>query len=263
MNNLLKINKIEKLDLINSLFWPLDWNITLLKKINQKLGIHDVLCKYFYSIAKFAMLLNSIISSNLEIEGKENIPKEGGAILAINHQSWLDAGSVVMACPRTLHFMAKEELFKMPILRHFLELANTISVKRGHKHSLENVYSILHDGHLIGIFPEGTIPGEENIPRSAVEPATGLLKGKTGAVRLALRTRVPIIPTGVSGTGKSLPPEVFPRLEKLPNLKSYPLKVHFGKPIDYSEYYEKEINYDLLRRLTDELMVQISKLVID
>lgn len=261
MKNLFKVNKMGKLDLVNSLFWPLDWNITFFKKINKELGIHDILSKYLYDITKFALLLNLIVCYNIEIEGKENVPEDGGAVLAINHQSWLDAISVVLACPRALHFMAKEELFKMPILRHLLELVNTISIKRGNRQCLDNVISNLHEGNLIGIFPEGTIPGEENIPRSAIDPCTRLLKGKTGAIRLALMAKVPIIPTGVSGTGNALPPEVFPRLEQLPKLDFPPIKVHFGKPIDYSEYHDKEITYDLLRGLTDDLMLQISKLV--
>ena len=64
-------------------------------------------------------------------------------------------------------------------------------------------------------FPEGTIPGEEDRMRHEVEPDTGMLRGHSGAVRMAIEGRVPIVPIGVSGTGASFPPEVYPRLEIL------------------------------------------------
>ncbi|HOT10729.1 MAG TPA: alpha/beta fold hydrolase, partial [Polyangiaceae bacterium] len=95
----------------------------------------------------------------------------------------------------------------------------------------------------------------------AVDRSTGLLRGKTGAVRLAISAGVPIVPVGVSGTGRALPPEIYPRLEVLRMPGASPIRIRFGEPIDYSQYHGQEVDKEVLRELTDELMRRISELV--
>jgi carboxylesterase len=119
----------------------------------------------------------------------------------------------------------------------------------------------LKEGACIGIFPEGTIPGEEDIPRWDVEPETGLLRGKTGAVRLALLAGVPIVPVGLTGTGRSFPPEAYPRLQIAPMAKPTPIEVRFGEPIRFRKRTTEDINYDQLRGMTDRVMRAVSLLV--
>jgi carboxylesterase len=78
---------------------------------------------------------------------------------------------------------------------------------------------------------------------------------------MAVAAGVPIVPVGVSGTGRSFPPEVYPRLEVLEAPKPTPITVRFGAPIRYDDHYGKECSYEDYRRLTDELMRAISALV--
>lgn len=198
----------------------------------------------------------------LEIIGHSHIPKTGGVLLAANHQSYLDPTLVGICVWRWVTFISKIENFKVPILGPLVELGGAHPVVRGgDNQALEFFTKLLKEGHVLSIFPEGTIPAEEEIPRSAIEPQTGLLRGKTGAIRLALKARVPIVPVGLSGTGKALCPEAVPRGEQLPLPKPVKITVKFGKPWDLSSYYDQPITKELLRTLTDELMKKISDLV--
>jgi len=154
--------------------------------------------------------------NDLDVEGLANIPQEGGIVLASNHQSWLDIFTLISACPRRVHFVAKAEFQQWPLMRQGIRISQSLFVKRGgDKNALDPVVEFLKEGHVVAIYPEGTIPGEEEIPRRFRDPKTGLLEGRTGAVRLALRAGVPIVPVGVSGTERALPPEVWPRKDQL------------------------------------------------
>lgn len=199
----------------------------------------------------------------LKVSGLENIPKKGAAIIASNHQSWLDAQVLGVSTDRYMHFLAKEELFRWPLLRHFIEFTRSYCIIRnGDENGISTVTSGLKNGELVAIFPESTIPGEEDIPRSAVEKDTGLLKGKTGMIRMAIKAKVPIIPAGITGTGRAFPPEAYPRLEKFPPLpKPYPVTIRYGEPIYFKEYYNKKLTRETLRTLTKKVMRAISELV--
>ncbi|MFH1468273.1 MAG: alpha/beta fold hydrolase [Pseudomonadota bacterium] len=195
-------------------------------------------------------------------EGLENVPAEGGLLFAINHQSWNDVQVVGASCPRRLRFLTKSEFETWPVLRHLIALSDSPYIHRGgDKEGMAAAIQSLRDGKSLAIFPEGTIPGEEDVMRSAIQPETGLLKGHTGAVRMAIAAGVPIIPVGVSGTGRSFQPEVYPRLEVLEAPKPTPITVRYGAPIRYDDYYGKECSYEDYRELTDELMRAISALV--
>jgi carboxylesterase len=201
-------------------------------------------------------------SNELKAEGLEKVPTSGGVLFAINHQSWNDVQVVSATSPRRLRFLAKSEFETWPILRHLIVLSDSPFIHRGgDKEGMAQAIQSLQDGKALAIFPEGTIPGEEDVMRREREPATGLLKGRTGAVRMAIAARVPIIPVGVSGTGASFPPETYPRLEVLEAPKNNPVVVRYGDPIHYDEYFDKECDYNDYRGLTDELMKSISALV--
>ncbi len=200
--------------------------------------------------------------NELEVLDEHNVPTDGGVVLASNHQSWLDVQVLAASSPRRVHFVAKSEFRDWPVLRHLIELSQSVFVRRGGDNAaLDEIVAALEGGKAVALYPEGTIPGEEDVPRRAVDPETGLLKGKTGAVRLALRARVPIVPIGVSGTGRAFPPEIYPRLEVLRMPGSTPVRIRFGEPMDLSAYYEQEPTKELVRELTNELMRRISALV--
>ncbi|WP_346354203.1 lysophospholipid acyltransferase family protein [Azotosporobacter soli] len=127
------------------------------------------------------------------MEGLQNIPAQGGAIIAANHISLWDPPLLGTALERPIHFMAKEELFKNSLLRMIISALNAFPVKRGSadRNAIRNALSLLERGQLLGLFPEGT------------RSKTGELgKAEAGISMIALKANVPIIPTAIIGTNK-------------------------------------------------------------
>ena len=216
----------------------------------------------FYGMARTVLGRMYAKNNDLQAEGLERVPMTGGVLFAVNHQSWNDVQVVGATCPRRLRFMAKTEFETWPILRHLIALSDSPFIRRGgDPQGMVQAVTALREGRALVIFPEGTIPGEEDRGRHEVEPDTGLLRGRTGAVRLAIEAGVPIVPVGVSGTGALFPPEVYPRLELLEAPKPVPVTVRYGEPLRYDRYHGQAVGADDLRRLTKELMLAISGLV--
>jgi carboxylesterase len=200
--------------------------------------------------------------NGLEVEGQENVPATGGFILASNHQSWNDVQVIGATCPRRLRFLAKAEFETWPILRHLIKLTDSPFIHRGgDPKGMVNAVAALQNGKALCVFPEGTIPGEEDLGRHQVEPETGLLRGKTGVVRLALEAGVPVVPVGVSGTGAAFPPEIYPRLELLEPPRGVPITVRYGRPLRFERPSHAEADHLYLRQGTNRLMGAISDLV--
>ncbi|MGH2389335.1 MAG: lysophospholipid acyltransferase family protein [Chloroflexota bacterium] len=124
-------------------------------------------------------------------EGIGNVPREGGVVLVSNHLTMLDPPLLGALMPRQLHFMAKEELFRIPLLGWYLTHAGTFSIRRGEadRHALRHAEDLLRAGEIVMIFPEGH--------RSQ---ATGAREARSGAVMLATRTNSPIVPAAITGT---------------------------------------------------------------
>lgn len=198
----------------------------------------------------------------LRVEGLDTLPP-GPIILAFNHQSWMDVVVVWVAFPFRIRMLAKVELFSGPRAIRWLvgTVMDAIPTQRGSDAAIEAGHEALRNGDAVGIYPEGTIPGEEHVPRSAIDPVTGLLPGKTGAVRLALRAGVPLVPVGISGTGDALPVEAAPHLQRLPIPRRLPLTIRIGAPLDLAGFAGREADPVALREATDRLMRAISALV--
>ena len=253
---------VEKHEKLNKLLKPLDIGLGAGVNVLKKLKVYEPLRRTLFHGARGLVHYNLKKMHRLKVDGLENLPKKGGAILAANHQSWLDAQVLGVALRRPVCFLAKSEFIEWPLLRHFIELSDSIFIRRGgDEKGLEDATNRLRKGDLICIFPEGTIPGEEDIPRTAVEKDTGLLRGKTGAVRLALNAKVPIIPIGLTGTGKAFPPEAYPRMEIAPFPKNLPVKIKVGKPIHLNGHLGKDPTRDQLREETKKVMKAISQLI--
>lgn len=254
---------MEREQIANAILWPVDQALGLVVSGMQKTGIMDTASGAIYNGLRSLMAFQFKTQNELEIEGAENIPTEGGVILACNHQSWLDVQVLGASSPRRVHFIAKSEFEHWPVLRHLIPISQSVFVRRGgDEEALESIVQALRDGWAVAIFPEGTIPGEEDIPRRAVDPRTGLLPGRTGVARLALWAGVPIVPVGLSGTGRAFPPEIYPRLEVLRLPGTTPIRIRFGKPIDVaSEYSDRPRSREVYRELTDRVMREISALV--
>jgi 1-acyl-sn-glycerol-3-phosphate acyltransferase len=186
----------------------------------------------------------------IRVEGLENVPKTGPAIVAANHVSFLDSFFIPLVIKRRkVTYLAKADYFKSWKTKWFFHGVGQISCERegGSKsqQSLEIALDVLKDGNLLGIYPEGT--------RS---PDGVLYRGRTGVARLALAAKVPVIPVGLIGTN-----EVMPKDAKLPRLTGrINVTVRFGKPLDFSRFEGRERDRFALRSVTDEIMFEIMDL---
>lgn len=185
------------------------------------------------------------------VSGLENVPKNGPAILAINHLSYSDWLFVPLVVDRRVTFVAKSEYFTAPGLKgrlqkSFFSGTGQVPIDRSSGSAAAGALAtglrILQDGDLFGIFPEGT--------RS---PDGRLYKGKTGVARLALESGVPVIPVGVKDTDTVAPPgKKFGRYAQ-PH-------VSFGKPLDFSRFQGMGSDRYVLRFITDEVIFEIMQL---
>ena len=183
------------------------------------------------------------------VEGLENIPASGGAILAGNHLSVADEYLLGAVVPRHIAFWAKSEYFNGSGVTGWatatlLKGLGAIEVHRGGGraalHAFDAAIPALQGGDLVGLYPEGT--------RS---PDGRLYRGRTGVARLALLAGVPVVPVGVLGTDQVQP--VGSRLPKL----GPKMTIRFGKPMDFTG---RSRDSSSLRTATDEIMVEIQKL---
>lgn len=163
---------------------------------------------------------------------EENIPNEGAYIICANHVNMLDALAVVCSCKRKVRFICKDSMFKTKALGWALKLSDTIPINR-EKNDLESMkrsLKALKNGEVLGVFPEGTRKGMEKN-----------LKAKDGAAFFSLKTGTKVIPLGIQGSFK-------------PFTK---VKLVYGKPLDFSEYYGKEKDKEALEKVTETIMNNI------
>jgi 1-acyl-sn-glycerol-3-phosphate acyltransferase len=177
-----------------------------------------------------------------DFNGQDNVPRKGGAILAINHTSYFDfalAGTAALPAKRYVRFMAKKEIFDNKIAGPLMRGMHHISVDRNNgSASFVAALHLLKQGEVIGIFPEGTISTSFEIK--------GL---KSGAVRLAIGADVPVIPTIVWGGQRVYTKGVKPNFKR----KKVPVSVSFGAPIAYS----RETDIEAAEKHLREVMIQL------
>lgn len=189
----------------------------------------------------------------IRVEGLENVPKKGPAIIAANHLSFLDSFFIPLVIKRRkVTYLAKADYFKSWKTRWFFSAAGQISCERAggkkSEQSLQIALEVLQAGKLLGIYPEGT--------RS---PDGKLHRGRTGVARLALASSAPVIPVGLIGTDVVQPKgRRFPRLLK--GGRRIEVRVRFGRALDFSRYQGKERDRFVLRAITDQLMHEIGQL---
>ena len=249
---------MERYQALNILAQPADMAIGLVMKTAQAAGAYEPVRDWLYQKLKKNMLAGLKKRNALEVFGLENIPDQGGALLAANHQSWLDVRVWAAACHRKIHFIAKHEFTDWPILNKVIQLSESMYLD---DFSREDIIARLHEGWLVGMFPEGAIPGEGEIGRDLLEPETGLLPGRPDLVQLAVLAGVPVIPVGISGTGQAFPPEAYPNLEMPPLQKPVPITVRFGEPISFNEHSIESLDEAGIQALTRRVMESISALV--
>ncbi|MGW9173458.1 lysophospholipid acyltransferase family protein [Streptomyces decoyicus] len=187
------------------------------------------------------------------VEGIENIPAEGPAILASNHLSFSDSFFLPAVLDRKITFIAKSEYFTSPgvkgrLTAAFFKGVGQLPVDRSGgrgagEAAIKSGIEVLERGELFGIYPEGT--------RS---PDGRLYRGKPGGLaRVALATGAPVIPVAMIDTEKVQPPgKVVPKMIR-PGIR-------IGKPLDFARYQGMEGDRFILRSVTDEVMYEIMKL---
>lgn len=173
------------------------------------------ICKIFYMI-RFKLVYR------LEVHGMENIPEDNAYIVCPNHLSTLDPPLMVAVFPRSVAFMAKQELFDIRFLRWWIDWLGAFAVNRESlaPSTIKTVMRIKQSNWVLGMFPQGTrgVPGE----------IKGISKGFAGLAKI---TKCAILPVGIIGTNE---------VRRMPF--SGKIIVNIGKPIPYSDNLDEMVN---------------------
>lgn len=209
----------------------------------------------WYSFLKYTLVRPFVkVAYHARVEGEANIPASGGVILACNHISVTETYLLPALIKRQVTYPVKAEAFRkgkgikgigQSIVAWALTAVGQVPIDRaGGRAALDGlgpIMKVLEDGGVVGIFPEGT--------RS---PDGRLYKGKTGVARLALATGATVVPCGSTGA------EVTGKFLGIP-MSDHPV-IHFGKPLDFSQYIGCEGDRSITRWVTDEIMAAIQQL---
>ena len=178
----------------------------------------------------------------LKIEGAEHVPREGPVLIASNHLSTLDPIVLAYGVPRPVAFIAKAELFRMPVLSWLIPRLYAIPLERGagDLSAIKAAIRVLKEGLAFGIFPEGT------------RSRTGKLQPfKTGAAAIAARTGALVVPAAVIGSDQAWPVGKGPR-------PFHPVTVRYGAPLDFSGL---KLDKKSLQEATERLWRAVARLL--
>lgn len=187
-----------------------------------------------YWIGRTSFLVAGRLVWRLEVSGAERIPREGAAIIACNHISFLDPPMVGASLPRPVHFIAKQQLFEIPLLGWLILQVNAFPVRREERDvsAFKTAQRLLESGESVVLFPEGTRSRTGEIGHA--KPGVGMLAYTTGAL---------VIPTYVHNTNE------MKRFKKI--------RVCFGAPMrfeghrDYQHFSDAVL--DEIRRMRREV----------
>lgn len=201
------------------------------KKGNDKL--------LFYRISRAVVRVYLKLFYRWRIYGAKNIPTSGSVILISNHISNFDPVVVICSTDRQIHYLAKEELFRVPILGKLLSIYGTFPIKRGgnDRKAIKTGLEILKNGKVLGIFPEGT------------RSKTGEMgKGLPGAALFALKSDAIVIPIGIASTYKYFKP----------------ITINIGKPIDLDAFKKEKTSSedltDAINFMMERIKVQVEEI---
>lgn len=207
---------------------------------------HRRLKRWIYSVLRPIFLTFFRLTTRLKIEGLENVPKTGGALMVSNHLHNVDPVLLEAVFPRPVRFMAKKEVFSVPFAEWVARMTDSFPVDRQNpdRAALRHAQTRLVGGVIVGMFPEGT--------RSITG---GLKEVFPGAAAIALRASVPVIPTAIIGT------DTLPFNGSKPRRPGkYRVTVRIGKPF----YLKRETDEGVkpnLPEITDQMMTEIARLL--
>jgi 1-acyl-sn-glycerol-3-phosphate acyltransferase len=185
------------------------------------------------------------------VVGADKIPATGPVILASNHLSFIDSIFLPLVIERDMVFLAKSEYFtgkgiKGWATKMFFKGTGMLPIDRSggkaSEASLNTGLRVLAEGHVLGIYPEGT--------RS---PDGRMYRGRTGIARMVLESGVPVVPVAMIDTEKAMPIG-----SKLPKLRR--IGIIFGDPLDFTRFAGMEGDRFILRAVTDEIMYELADL---
>jgi 1-acyl-sn-glycerol-3-phosphate acyltransferase len=183
-----------------------------------------------------------LIAARKKVEGLENVPRKGEFILVSNHLNNADPPVLTQVMPRRIVWMAKQELFDLPVIGWTFHVFGLIPVRRTEADlkALRRAQQTLRKGHVLGMFPEGT--------RSKTG---GMKHGEPGTAVIALRTGAPLLPVAIWGTENvKLPRDV---------LKGTKVNVRIGKPFRVGS--GERLTKERIAAATHEIMEQIAALL--
>lgn len=204
----------------------------------------------FFRFLSFLVLPFMNAVGKYTIQGAENVPRSGAVIISPNHHSEIDPlviGVAVWKTGRAPRYLAKASLFDVPVLGWALRKSRQIPVHRAGKRGsdpLAAARQLATEGLAVIIYPEGSLTRD---------PDLWPMRGKTGAVRMALEADVPLIPAAHWGTQ-----QIMPRYGKLSLIGRKPVTVRFGEPVDLTRFRGRPIDNGLLTEATDVLMSRIA-----
>ncbi|MBC8180084.1 1-acyl-sn-glycerol-3-phosphate acyltransferase [candidate division KSB1 bacterium] len=192
-----------------------------------------------YWISAFILKIIAKLYHRAEIYGKENFPEKGPFIGVVNHNSNIDIIAMAGAVRHKVHTMAKDSLFRVPVLKWWLRAVGMFPVIRNSsdQKAFNYAVNILKQGKVLFIAPEGT--RRKNKDQQ--------MRIRTGFVRLAQMVSCPVIPVAISGTNKALPPGAL-------FLRPVKIKVKIGKPFQLEKISKEKNNKEIYQLQADNTM---------
>lgn len=176
------------------------------------------------------------------ISGEENIPKEGGVLICCNHISMHDVIILGAASKRQIRFMAKSELFKIPLLAQFFRTLGAFPVdrKKGDVGAIKHTVNMINQGHIVGIFPQGTRHKGRHPKGTPI---------KNGAGLIAYRCKCTVVPASIKTKGFKITP-FFKKVE-----------LKFGEPIPYEFFSHLEEDKDKYQKISEIIFEKTTEMI--
>ncbi|MGX1758247.1 lysophospholipid acyltransferase family protein [Streptomyces lydicus] len=209
---------------------------------------------FWYRLAAVICKPPLLVLFKRDWQGMEHIPADGGFITAVNHNSYLDPLSYAhyqYNTGRVPRFLAKAGLFKSGFVGLMMRGTGQIPVYRETTDAataFRAAVSAIEKGECVAFYPEGTLTRD---------PELWPMQGKTGAARVALLTKAPVIPVAQWGANDAMPP--YATEKKLRLLPRKTLRVQAGPPVDLSAFYDQEPTAEVLRAATEVIMAAITE----
>ena len=148
---------------------------------------------WFYYFARLMVMMWLRLFTRWQVRGRQNVPKQGSLLIVANHVNLVDVPLLGVSFDRKVIFLAKQNLFRYPVLSYVVRHLSAIPVRRGKvdRTTLHRANRVLADGQTLVIFPEGTRSYSGRLGRAF-----------PGAALIALRSGAPILPVGIIGTEK-------------------------------------------------------------